>query len=117
MSATRPWQRPERRQENRWPIRVNVRVQGLDEDYALAKDINAGGMRIETTGVLPAGHTCQVRFRLWPGYDLLAAKARVLWARRVSPGLIQAGLSFVELPLATQSAISRFMQSSAAKAV
>jgi hypothetical protein len=117
MATNRSWQRPERRRETRHHIHVNVQLQGLEEGFALARDINSGGMRIETEGLLPAaGKTCQVRFRLWPGYTLLAARTRVLWARRVAPGLTQAGLRFVELPLATQSAISRFMQTNPVEA-
>jgi hypothetical protein len=104
----------ERRRESRCPIRVNVLVVGERERYAEARDINTGGMRLETDSPLPpTGKTCRLRFRLGPASALLAARARVLWARRVAPGLTQAGLAFVELPLTTQAAISRFMHAAA----
>jgi len=112
MSANRA--RPERRRETRCPIHVNVQVMGRAEGYALARDISAGGMRIETASLLPpAGQTCRVSFRLSPGCALLAARARVLWHKRIAPGLSQAGLGFIELPLTTQAAIARFVRAAA----
>jgi len=107
----------ERRREPRCPLHVIIHLVGREEDATVARDINTGGMRIECTGQLPpAGQTCQVRFRLHPG-SFLAAKARILWAKRIRPGWTQAGLGFIDLPDAAQAAISRFVRAAAPEAI
>ncbi|MFH0810451.1 MAG: PilZ domain-containing protein [Pseudomonadota bacterium] len=101
----------ERRREPRHHLRASVEIFGSRDGFAQAQDINTCGIRIETGGPLPpAGKVCRLRFRLSPTSGLLAASAKVIWARRVSPRRAQAGLGFLALVPSAQAIIARFTQ-------
>ena len=93
-------------------VRYRTTAEMLGEFWRAARilDLSAGGLRIETEGLLEGGEILELHVRLAGLRDPLILRGRVVWSAPRSQGFSEHGIEFFDLTHQEQGRIDEFVQ-------
>jgi type IV pilus assembly protein PilZ len=98
----------ERRRSPRAPVTVRVEYASVDALFAeFSRDINEGGMFIETESPLAIDERVQLWFRLPGSEEPIKVSGRVAWVDETIPGM---GIEFAALDEEARARINRLVR-------